>query len=358
MTVACWVCGSSNVVLWRPRTLMRSLVPDDLRVTDDAYGRTLTLWRCRACGFGFADANELVELSSLYERMSDAEYESSQDVRARQMRWVLRQALEAHPTAHTVLDVGAGAGTLIAQAERIGLEAVGVEPSRAFVRQARAASHADVVQGIFPHPAIAGRTFDLVFMVDVIEHVPDPVALLAAGERALAPGGVLVVITPDCGSVAARRLHHRWWHYRVAHVGYFSHHSLRVAVKRASLRVVAERRPVWYFRVRNLARRAAAYVPLLKYFNAVAIRVPPLSWLYALVIPVNLRDSTLLVLRRAGEPATVATPSVHTDEGARYEGAEPSSRSPAPGAPSAAAHAPADEARHAAGANGFQQGDT
>ena len=325
VTVTCWVCGSSNVVLWRPRTLMRALVPADLRVTDDAYGRTLTLWRCRACGFGFADANELVELSSLYERMADAEYETSQDVRARQMRWVLRRALEAHPTARTLLDVGAGAGTLIAEAERLGLEAVGVEPSRAFVRQARAATTADVVQGAFPHPAIEGRTFDVVCMVDVLEHVPDPVGLLAGAERALAPGGVLVVITPDCGSVAARRLHHRWWHYRVAHVGYFSHHSLRVAVKRAGLRVAAERRPVWYFRVRNLARRAAAYVPGLALFNAVALRVPPLCWLYAMVVPVNLRDSTLVVLRRAGEPAAVPAPPARADPGAQLEPAAPAS---------------------------------
>lgn len=325
MTVTCWVCGSSNVVLWRPRTLMRALVPSDLRVTDDGYGRTLTLWRCRACSFGFADANELQELSAFYERMTDAEYESSQDVRVRQMRWVLRQALEAHPTAHTMLDVGAGAGALVAEGERLGLEAVGVEPSTAFVQQARAATHSDVVQGVFPHPALADRTFDIVFMVDVLEHVPDPVALLAAAGRALAPGGVLVVITPDCGSVAARRLHHRWWHYRVAHVGYFSHHSLRVAVQRAGLRVVAETRPVWYFRVRHLARRVAAYVPALAPFNALAVRVPPLSWIYALVVPVNLRDSLLVVLRRVSEPAAPdARPS------SRATSAEPVAAAPSP----------------------------
>lgn len=301
---ACRVCGSANVLLWRPRTLTRPLVARDLRVTDDGYGRTLTLWRCRHCGFGFADREEVRELTALYECVDDEQYADSQDTRALQMRGVLCAGLETHPSARTALDVGTGAGALLAEAARVGLVAVGVEPSVAFVELARsAAPDAEVLQGPFPHPALAGRAFDLVFIVDVIEHVADPVALLAAAAQALAPGGALVVVTPDCASVAARRLRDRWWHLRVAHVGYFHRASLEVAARRAGLVVQAVQRPVWYFRVRHLAHRAESYVPALRSLNTVAARLPPLRWLYARTVPVNLGDSLLAVLRHDAEHA-------------------------------------------------------
>ena len=303
MSAVCWVCGSANAVPWKPRSILRPLVPADLKVSDGGYGITLSLWRCRACSFIYADSEELSELASLYECVTDVVYAESQDTRARQMRWVLRKALDARPGARTVLDIGAGAGTLLAEAERAGLDAVGVEPSRAFVQRARAANAVDIVQGVFPHPALAGRTFDIVFLVDVIEHVPEPVELLRASANALAPGGIVLVVTPDVDSYAARKLRGRWWHFRIAHVGYFNFRSLAKAARRAGLGVARRGRAVWYFRIGYLAKRVAVYIPPLAALNWVAQRVPPLSWLYNLVVPVNLHDSLLVVLRRADDPA-------------------------------------------------------
>jgi len=303
VSAVCWVCGSANAVPWKPRSIFRPLVPGDLKVTDSRYGITLSLWRCRACSFIYADSEELGELASLYECLTDVVYEESQDTRARQMRWVLRQALAARPGARTVLDIGAGAGALLAEAERAGLDAVGVEPSREFVQRARAANAVDIVQGIFPHPALAGRTFDIVFMVDVIEHVPEPVELLRAAAHALAPGGIVLVVTPDVDSFAARKLRGRWWHFHIAHVGYFSYRSLAKAARRAGLGVARRGRAVWFFRIGYLAKRVAVYLPPVAALNWVARRVPPLRWLYERVLPVNLHDSLLVVLRRADDPA-------------------------------------------------------
>jgi 2-polyprenyl-3-methyl-5-hydroxy-6-metoxy-1,4-benzoquinol methylase len=287
---------------------LRPLVPNDLKVTDSRHGITLSLWRCRACSFIYADSEELSELASLYECLTDVAYEESQDVRARQMRWVLRKALAARPGARTVLDVGAGPGTLLAEAERAGLDTVGIQPSHAFVQRARAANAVDIVQGVFPHPALAGRTFDIVFLVDVVEHVPEPVELLRASANALAPGGIVLVVTPDVDSFAARKLRGRWWHFHLAHVGYFNYRSLAKAARRAGLGVARRGRAVWFFRIGYLAERAAVYIPPLAALNWVARRVPPLSWLYRLVVPLNLHDSLLVVLRRGDDPALLPTP--------------------------------------------------
>jgi 2-polyprenyl-3-methyl-5-hydroxy-6-metoxy-1,4-benzoquinol methylase len=314
--LTCWVCGSADVALWKPRSIQRPLVPDDLAVTDSRYGETLTLWHCEACGFIFADADELNQLTELYAQLSDSVYQETQDTRALQMRRILHRALAARPNARTVLDIGAGAGMLLVEAGRAGLDAVGVEPSRDFVRHARAAHAVHIEQGTFPHPALAGRTFDLVFLVDVIEHVRRPVELLRAAADAVAPGGALVVITPDMASYFARRLRERWWHFRLAHVGYFSGRSLAKAARSAGLVVERQGRAKWYFRIDYLAERLAVYLPLLAAINRAARRLAPLRWLYDRVVTIDLHDSLFVVFRRADDRAPAVAPARAAGESA------------------------------------------
>lgn len=42
-----------------------------------------------------------------------------------------------------------------------------------------------------------GGSFDRIFLLDVIEHVPDPSALLSEAHRLLRAGGILTISTPD-----------------------------------------------------------------------------------------------------------------------------------------------------------------
>ncbi|MCA9284591.1 MAG: class I SAM-dependent methyltransferase [Phycisphaerales bacterium] len=314
-TEVCWICQSRATKVVKPRSIDRALTPSDLAITDHRYGQTLTLRRCADCGFLFAEGAEMAELIGVYERLDDPGYEETQDTRALQMEWLLKQALAARPAARTLLDIGAGAGLMVAKAKDAGLEATGIEPSRALVAAARRVNRVELLQGTFPHPDLAGRTFDIVTLVDVIEHVNDPVGLLrdiacSMGERSL-----LLVVTPDRASLTARMMGFRWWHYRLAHVGYFDPATLRRAAERAGLRIIGQRRAKWFFRVGYLAERAAEYLPI-RWFNRLAERVRLGRWIFSGVIPVNLHDSVLVMLELATEPTG-------RDPGARPDASEP-----------------------------------
>lgn len=293
----CWICGSANARPWKARNIHRRLVPEDLQITDRRYGVTLSLWKCSECGFIFANDEELGVLTSLYEQLSDPEYEQSQESRALQMRWVLNAAQTVHPKAVSLLDIGAGMGLLVAEAERLGLHAVGVEPSRALVKSARKMNAVELLHGVFPHAALTGQQFDLIFLVDVIEHISNPVTLLRNCAEALSPGGVIVVVTPDVGSLPAKLLGQRWWHFRLAHVGYFDRRSLEMATEVAGLSIVRRCRAKWFFRLRYLAERLAVYVPI-GWVNRLALQVQPLRWLYDRVLPLNMHDSFVVFLQR------------------------------------------------------------
>jgi SAM-dependent methyltransferase len=155
----------------------------------------------------------------------------------------------------------------------------------------------EILHGVFPHPALSNRLFDLIFLVDVIEHVSDPVKLLRDCAESLSPIGLLLIVTPDVDSIAARILRQRWWHFRLAHVGYFGRISLERAVRAAGLSPVYLSRAKWFFSVGYLAERLAVYLPIHR-LNRLASRVQLLRWFYARVIPLNLRDSFMVFLQR------------------------------------------------------------
>lgn len=296
----CCVCGETRSQAWKRRNLDRPLVPDDFLITDSRYGVTLSLVRCEGCGFVFAVDSELDRLTSLYEALEDRSYEEGEEFRGLQMRWLLRHCQRMRPAAQTLLDVGSAAGLLLREARDLGLAAEGVEPSQSL---ARAAKDSGVVVhlGTLPHPALGERRFDVVTAIDVIEHVADPVALLRSSAQYVAPGGILALVTPDVGSLAARLLGERWWHFRLAHVCYFDRKSLDSAVTAAGLRVVDRRRAKWFFETGYLADRMNQYLPVAG-LNRVLRRIPGIRALYKVVIPLNLGDSFFLILEKLDDP--------------------------------------------------------
>ncbi|PEQ14541.1 bifunctional 3-demethylubiquinol 3-O-methyltransferase/2-polyprenyl-6-hydroxyphenol methylase [Novosphingobium sp. PC22D] len=98
------------------------------------------------------------------------------------------------------LDVGCGAGLLCEPLARLGAEVTGVDAAEENVAAAQAHAEAsglaiDYRQGEIGEMGPSG--FDLVCAMEVIEHVADKGAFVAALAGALAPGGLLVLSTPN-----------------------------------------------------------------------------------------------------------------------------------------------------------------
>lgn len=139
----------------------------------------------------------------------------------------------------TLLDVGAGPGFLLREARRRGWRGHGLDLNPWAVQQAALIGE-DVRRGALPLADARANTLDAVTMMDVLEHVRDPAALVADAARQLRPGGVLAVLTPDAGSPVSRALGSRWPEVQRApeHIVLFSVRGLGRLLERHGLRPV------------------------------------------------------------------------------------------------------------------------
>ncbi len=117
--------------------------------------------------------------------------------------WERRRALllgELRP-GDRVLDLGCGAGRFVAALREAGADAVGVELAEAALERARRNVPGADLRLLDPDGSVplGHGEVDLVWCSEVLEHVPDTVALLTEARRVLAPGGRLLVTVPDHG---------------------------------------------------------------------------------------------------------------------------------------------------------------
>jgi SAM-dependent methyltransferase len=133
------------------------------------------------------------------------------------------------------LDVGCAFGYLLDAAKAQGFETTGIELAADALRyHAEKGEHRVVPDAT----ALGSLQFDVISLIDVIEHFADPHALLASLSGLLSEGGLLVVMTPDPSSLAACLLRSKWPHLQREHLVYFSRPSLRLILRSHGLHPV------------------------------------------------------------------------------------------------------------------------
>jgi SAM-dependent methyltransferase len=108
-----------------------------------------------------------------------------------------------------LLDVGFGAGSVMEVARAAGWVAQGVEIAHEAVEHARSLG-LEVFHGELAAARYPANHFDVAVAVEVLEHVPDPRALLLEIARVLRPGGLLWATTPHARGASARLLGTGW----------------------------------------------------------------------------------------------------------------------------------------------------
>jgi SAM-dependent methyltransferase len=155
------------------------------------------LYRCRECGFQFFDP-QLAGNDRFYGEIhaqmpgyySPARPENERNARFAQARGF-----------RTILDVGCGTGFALDVARSHGLQTFGIELTSSAAEEARSRGH--TVFSVLLHELDSDweSRFDLISLNQLLEHVPDPVALVKDCIRLLSPRGVIAIAVPSAEGV-------------------------------------------------------------------------------------------------------------------------------------------------------------
>jgi SAM-dependent methyltransferase len=176
--VSCHVCSSDSYRLY-------------------LEARSYTIVECEGCGFRYVNPQpSLAELETMY-----AEFDQGDQWRRGEEHFNrgVRRAILRFKRAGTALDVGSGSGNFLRCLREAGFAVYGVEPSASGSEYARAVHQIETYHGGVEDYLASGPqgSFDVVTILNVLEHLKDPRAVLRQLHALLRAGGILVVVVPD-----------------------------------------------------------------------------------------------------------------------------------------------------------------
>lgn len=197
--------------------------------------------RCASCGLAFTYPQPSM-LSEQYDSTYFDLYRRRHEFRLRRADSRLRR-IELLMAPGRLLDIGCSLGYFVEAANARGWHASGVEISPYAAAEARSLG-LDVRTGTLDAAAYEDGSFDCVTMWDVLEHVPDPTRHMGEVRRILAPGGMVVVGTPNLGHALFRLKRENWRHLKPAeHIFYFTASTLARLFEKTGFAVA--RPPLW-----------------------------------------------------------------------------------------------------------------
>jgi SAM-dependent methyltransferase len=199
----CAVCGEEGA------TPVHDLRDRLYRTTDEVF----RLVRCIRCDLARLNPRP-ADLSPHYPEHYWYEPSRAEDCYRRMvLRDHVRFAMKAVRGRVRALDVGCGTGLfgrMLQEASGGAVRAFGVDVSRRAAAQARGRNGISVAVADLTRAPFAPASWDLITMFHVLEHAPDPGAMLDAARRLVAPGGALVAQVPNLDAWQYRMLGARW----------------------------------------------------------------------------------------------------------------------------------------------------
>jgi SAM-dependent methyltransferase len=207
---ACCVCGATEARSWR-------VAPDNLLDS----GGTFTAVRCARCGTArLTPRPSDGEMARHYTATTYARAEGGDDTSELGRRLdaffdrQAERAIAARPAnarPGRLLDVGCGDGRFLKAMQTRGWQVEGLETDPVAAGLARRRTGATVHESYLENTPLSEEAFDMVSLLHVLEHVPDPRATLTKANQLLKPGGTLVIAIPNIQCIEATIFGRNWY---------------------------------------------------------------------------------------------------------------------------------------------------
>lgn len=237
--MSCRVCGSSDISFF---------------VRSNRY--LFDVYRCRSCGVAFRfplpTKDEIVSYytEDYYSGKSKYSYIDERKVRGSRLVWSRRikklieiYTMENSREPKTILDVGCSFGGLLEEAKRFGLQPYGVEISEYSANYAKSRG-IEVFVGDVLDIDMGSNRFDIITLIEVVEHLRDPVSVMRKIYNANTDGGIVLIQTANIDGLQSRFWGGNYHYYLPGHLHYFSNTALRNLLTKVGYGKIYEFYPV------------------------------------------------------------------------------------------------------------------
>ena len=196
------------------------------------------LFRCYECGLFFRSTYlSEKELEAAYQTLPDNIWENKEP---RTDFGMAIHTLSELFSSGNVLDVGCYCGDLLSMLPD-SFRKFGIEPSIKACEKALSRGVEIVGSSVFMMRKDLPM-FNCIFMLDVIEHMPNPLQVIERLAAQLKPNGILIISTGNTDSFFWRIARLDYYYYYIEHLTFYNPKWFRWAAKRISMEVISSRR--------------------------------------------------------------------------------------------------------------------
>jgi 2-polyprenyl-3-methyl-5-hydroxy-6-metoxy-1,4-benzoquinol methylase len=250
------------MMLLYPATVGGAVPGEEFACTTGALAAHDDIVQCTRCGMvSSIPALRPDEIVDNYTRVVDEEYLSEEPARREIFGWFLDQIGGFKVSGRRLLEIGSNVGIFLDVAREHGWQERGIEPSKWAVEEGTRRFGVHLEQGSVEDLDDGPGAADVIVMLDVLEHLNDPLDALRRLRGIIDDGGLLVLSTVNLDGLHARTVGGDWPWFIRSHLHYFSERTLTAMLRRAGFRVVEWQIAPRSFHLSYIARRAEASHP-------------------------------------------------------------------------------------------------
>lgn len=208
----------------------------------DKFSKDFLIYECKNCNFMFQNT----DVENAYKFYTEEYYKQTQDYSYIDERekehfaryvWkkrfkILKKLEKTTGKDKNFLDVGCSFGGLMKVSEENGYKAYGVEVSEYSGKYSKERFGKDrVFIGSIENVKLPEEKFSIVTMIEVIEHIVDPLKAIFNIYNSMKKGGVLLIQTANMSGLQAKLFGKKYHYFLPGHISYFNHKNLKNLLK-------------------------------------------------------------------------------------------------------------------------------
>ena len=205
---------------------------------------TFNILRCPSCGFVFNErwaelSDEVRSVPGTDSRLAQiaATFDREKEVYFERFRKELAR-IDSLKDRGKILDIGCAYGYFLVLAKEDGWQAHGIDVDKSSVDYCRQHHSLDVAHGGLKEGHFPERSFDVIMMFHVLEHIPDFHDVMLNAKRMLKDDGLLVIDVPNVADLRRSLFKQEWFQFKEHHLWYFSKKTIRFLLQKYGLRIL------------------------------------------------------------------------------------------------------------------------